>query len=81
MLRKHYVVCQCFPVCHASQETLLRKQNLLPGKQKCFPTNSETFFVAETMFPSLYTYFQMFLARKISFFRIHRIQYFKIRAS
>jgi hypothetical protein len=37
-------------------ETLLRKQNLLPEKQKCFPANSETFDVSlcfSLMFPSV----------------------------
>jgi hypothetical protein len=33
---------KCFPVC-PPVETLLRKQNLLPEKQKCFLANSETF--------------------------------------
>jgi hypothetical protein len=32
---------KCFPVC-PPVETLLRKQNLLPEKQKCFLANSET---------------------------------------
>lgn len=47
---------ECFPVC-PPLETLWRKQNLLPRKQKCSTTNSETFFnyifVAETLFSSL----------------------------
>jgi hypothetical protein len=59
---------KCFPVC-PTVETLLRKQNLLPEKQKCFLANSETFDVylysgkhgetlagnnvSATMFPSL----------------------------
>jgi hypothetical protein len=37
-------------------ETLLRKQNLLPGKQKCFLPNPETFDVSlccSPMFPSV----------------------------
>jgi hypothetical protein len=37
-------------------ETKLRKQNLLPGKQKCFLPNSETFDVSlcfSLMFPSV----------------------------
>jgi hypothetical protein len=37
-------------------ETLLRKQNLLPEKQKCFLANSETFDVSlcfSLMFPSV----------------------------
>jgi hypothetical protein len=37
-------------------ETLLRKQNLLPKKQKCFLANSETFDVSlcfSLMFPSV----------------------------
>ena len=36
--------CQCFPVC-PPRETLLWKQKFLPGKQKCFPINSETFLL------------------------------------
>ena len=36
---------KCFPVC-PPMETLLRKQNLLPEKQKCFLANSETFDVS-----------------------------------
>jgi hypothetical protein len=45
---------KCFPVCPV--ETLLRKQNLLPGKQKCFLPTSETFDVSlcfSLMFPSV----------------------------
>ena len=44
---------KCFPVC-PPVETLLRKQNLLPEKQKCFLANSETFDVSlcfSLMFP------------------------------
>ena len=44
-----------FPVC-PHMETLLRKQNLLPEKQKCFLANSETFDVSlcfSLMFPSV----------------------------
>ena len=40
---------KCFPVC-PPVETLLRKQNLLPGKQKCFLSNSETFHVSQAWF-------------------------------
>jgi hypothetical protein len=60
-----YIVCRnicdsrcflrCFHVC-PPVETLLRKQNLLPGKQKCFLSNSETFDVSlcfSLMFPSV----------------------------
>ena len=36
---------KCFHVC-PPVETLLRKQNLLPGKQKCFLAKSETFDVS-----------------------------------
>jgi hypothetical protein len=36
---------KCFPIC-PPMETLLRKQNLLPEKQKCFLANSETFDVS-----------------------------------
>ena len=36
---------KCFPVC-PPVETLLRKQNLLPEKQKCFLANLETFDVS-----------------------------------
>ena len=36
---------KCFPVC-PPVEKLLRKQNLLPEKQKCFLRNSETFDVS-----------------------------------
>jgi hypothetical protein len=46
---------KCFPVCPPA-ETLLRKQNLLPEKQKCFLANSETFGVSlclSLMFPSV----------------------------
>ena len=46
---------KCFPVC-PPVETLLRKQNLLPKKQKCFLANSETFDVSlcfSLMFPSV----------------------------
>jgi hypothetical protein len=46
---------KCFPVC-PPVETLLRKQNLLPGKQKCFLPISETFDVSlcfSLMFPSV----------------------------
>jgi hypothetical protein len=46
---------KCFPVC-PPMETLLRKQNLLPEKQKCFLANSETFYVSlcfSLMFPSV----------------------------
>jgi hypothetical protein len=46
---------KCFPVC-PPVETLLRKQNLLPEKQKCFLANSETFDVPlcfSLMFPSV----------------------------
>ena len=46
---------KCFPVC-PPVETLLRKQNLLPEKQKCFLANSETFDVSlcfSLMFPSV----------------------------
>jgi hypothetical protein len=46
---------KCFPVC-PPVETLLRKQNLLPEKQKCFLQNSETFDVSlcpSLMFPSV----------------------------
>jgi hypothetical protein len=46
---------KCFPVC-PPVETLLRKQNLLPEKQKCFLVNSETFDVSlcfSLMFPSV----------------------------
>ena len=67
----------CFPFCPL-RETLLRKQNLLPTKQKCFPRNSETFFVAKTMFPSLPTCFQMFPTRETLFSRLGMLkQYFK----
>ena len=41
---------------HPCMETLLRKQNLLPEKQKCFLANSETFDVSlcfSLMFPSV----------------------------
>jgi hypothetical protein len=44
-----------FPVC-PPVETLLRKQNLLPEKRKCFLANSETFDVSlcfSLMFPSV----------------------------
>ena len=40
---------QSFPVCPPA-ETLLRKWNLLPGKQKCFQSNSETFHVSQAWF-------------------------------
>jgi hypothetical protein len=44
---------KCFPVC-PPVETLLRKQNLLPEKKKCFLANSETLDVSlcfSLMFP------------------------------
>jgi hypothetical protein len=46
---------QMFP-CLPTMETLLRKQNFLPEKQKCFLANSETFVVClcfSLMFPSV----------------------------
>jgi hypothetical protein len=46
---------KCFPVC-PPVETLLRKQNLLPEKQKCLLANSDTFNVSlcfSLMFPSV----------------------------
>jgi predicted metal-binding membrane protein len=46
---------QMFP-CLPPMETLLRKQNLLPEKQKCFLENSETFYISlcfSLMFPSV----------------------------
>ena len=46
---------KCIHVC-PPVETLLRKQNLLPGKQKYFLANSETFDVSlcfSLMFPSV----------------------------
>ena len=46
LLRKHYAFYQCFPVCPA-RETLLRKQNLLLRKQKCFTTNWNTVSVVQ----------------------------------
>ena len=55
--RKHcwgnIVSYQCLPGC-PPRETLLRKQNILPRKQKCFPTNLETFF-AETTFARMFS--------------------------
>ena len=52
-----------FP-CLSTSGTLLRKQNLPPGKQKCFPSNSEPFLLDCSMFPILPTCFQMFLRRE-----------------
>ena len=65
-----------FPV-SPPRETLLRKQNLLPRKQKCFSTNSETFLLrkqCETMFPCLPTCFQVFPARETLFSRLGMLQ-------
>ena len=60
LLRKHYVSHQCFHVC-PPRKTLLRKQNLLPRKQKCFPTNSETFLLRKQCFvvcPHVFKWFR-----------------------
>jgi hypothetical protein len=49
---------KCFHVC-PPVETLLRKQNLLPGKQKCFLQTSETFDVSlcfSLMFPIVFAH-------------------------
>ena len=73
LLRKHYVSCQCFPVC-SPRKTLLRKQNLLPRKQKCFPRNSETFLLRKQCFPSLPTCFQMFPSRETLFARLGKFK-------
>ena len=62
-MRKHYVSYQCFPVC-PPRETLLRKQNwetkFASQEAKMFPNKFGNIFVAETMFPSLPTCFEMF---------------------
>ena len=52
LLRKHLWLAmfpQSFPVCPPA-ETLLWKQNLLPGKLKCFLSNSETLHVSQAWF-------------------------------
>ena len=52
MLRKHCdspCFLKCFCVC-PPVETSLQKHNLLPEKQKCFLSNSETFHVSQVRF-------------------------------
>ena len=53
LLRKHFASCQCFPICPPRENIVACqwKQNLLPGKQKCFPINSETFLLQKEYFP------------------------------
>ena len=47
-----------------------QKQNLLPMKRKMLPNKFKNIFVAEIMFPSLPTCFQMFPARETLFSRL-----------
>jgi hypothetical protein len=59
---------KCFPVC-PPVETLLRKQNLLPKKQKCFLPNSETFDVSlcfSLMFPSVCSLWETLAGNNVS---------------
>ena len=52
LLRKHCdspCFLKCFCVC-PPVETSLQKHNLLPEKQKCFLSNSETFHVSQVRF-------------------------------
>ena len=65
-----------FPI--PPRETLLRKQNLLSRKQKCFPRNSETFLLRKQCFlvcPRVVKCFQMFPARETLFFRLGMLKH------
>jgi hypothetical protein len=69
---------KCFPVC-PPVETLLRKQNLLPEKQKRFLVNSETFDVSlcfSLMFPSVCPLWETLAGNNVSatmFPSLHRV--------
>ena len=54
-------------LCLLIRETLLRKQNFASEEAKMFLSKFRNIFVAETMFPSLPTCFQMFAARETLF--------------
>ena len=70
LLRKRYMFPTNVSLFAHFAKKLLRKQNLLLRKQKRFPTNSGKIFVAETMFPSLPTCFQMIPTRETLFCRL-----------
>ena len=75
MLRKHFVLYQCLPVC-PPRGNIVADTKFASWEAKMYPNKFRNIFVEETLFPILPTCFQMFRARETLFSRLGMLKQF-----